>query len=198
MSASRLARWGGLAAMLGGVLWVFKGGAIMLTGEQPPVVFSAAQPLFAAGLVGLHARLGGRGGRLGRTGLLVAYVALLSALVALVGFTLVPAGWVPNEAMKGVSSVTEVLAGFGTFLSLVLLGIATLRVKAMPAPWRALPLVMGVGAVPLILVGGILLELVNERLVELPIVLLGLAWMLLGYSVLVVKGATVEAPVRVR
>ncbi len=196
MSASRLARWGGLAAMLGGVLWVFKGGAIMLTGEQPPVVFSAALPLFAAGLVGLHARLGGRGGRLGRTGLLVAYVALASALVALVGFTLVPAGWVPNEAMKGVSSVTEVLAGFGPFAGLVLLGIATLRVKAMPAPWSALPLVMGAGAVPLMLVGGIL-ELVNERLFELPIVLLGFAWVLLGYSVWSGRDKAIQQPARV-
>ena len=59
MSTSLLPRWGGLAAMLGGVMWVFKGGAIILTGEQPPVVFEAALPLFAAGLVGLHARLGG-------------------------------------------------------------------------------------------------------------------------------------------
>ncbi|MEJ7815291.1 MAG: hypothetical protein WKF53_08940 [Rubrobacter sp.] len=197
MSASRLARWGGLAAMLGGVMWVFKGGAIMLTGEQPPIVFEAALPLFAAGLVGLHARLGGRGGRLGKTGLLLAYAALASALVALVGLTLVPAGWVPNEDSVTLLTPFIVLAGFGPFVGLVLLGIVTLRVKAMPAPWSALPLVMGAGAVPLMLVGGIL-ELVNERLFEFPIVLLGFAWVLLGYSVLVVKGATVEAPVRVR
>jgi hypothetical protein len=42
------------------------------------------------------------------------------------------------------------------------------------------------------------LALISERLLEIPLVLVGLAWMLLGYSVLVVKGATVEAPVRVR
>ncbi len=197
MSASRLARWGGLAAMLGGVMWVFKGGAIMLTGEQPPVVFEAALPLFAAGLVGLHARQGGRGGRLGKTGLLLAYAALASALVALVGLTLVPAGWVPNEDSVTLLTPFIVLAGFGPFVGLVLLGIVTLRVKAMPAPWSALPLVMGVGAVPLMLVGGIL-ELVNERLFELPIVLLGFAWVLLGYWVLAVKGTTVQAPARVR
>ena len=198
MSASRLARWGGLAAMLGGVLWVFKGGAIMLTGEQPPVVFSAAQPLFAAGLVGLHARLGGRGGRLGKTGLLLAYAALSSALVALVGFTLAQARWVPNEDSVTLLTPFIVLAGFGPFVGLVLLGIATLRVEAMPAPWSALPLVMEAGAVPLMLLVGGILGLVNERLFELPIVLLGFAWVLLGYSVLVVKGAKVEAPVRVR
>ena len=42
------------------------------------------------------------------------------------------------------------------------------------------------------------LALVSERLLEIPIVLVGLAWMLLGYSVLVVKSATVQAPARVR
>ena len=196
MLASRLARWGGLAAMLGGVLWVFKGGAIILTGEQPPVVFEAALPLFAAGLVGLHARLGGRGGRLGRTGLLLAYAALASALVALVGLTLGPAGWVPNEESVTLLTPFIVLAGFGPFVGLVLLGIATLRVKAMPAPFSALPLVMGASAVPLMLMGGIL-ELVNERLVELPIVLLGFAWVLLGYSVWSEKDKVIQHPARV-
>ena len=196
MLASRLARWGGLAAMLGGVLWVFKGGAIILTGEQPPVVFEAALPLFAAGLVGLHARLGGRGGRLGRTGLLLAYAALASALVALVGLTSGPAGWVPNEESVTLLTPFIVLAAFGPFVGLVLLGIVTLRVKAMPAPWSALPLMMGAGAVPLMLVGGIL-ELVNERLFELPIVLLGFAWVLLGYSVWSGKDKVIQQPARV-
>ena len=196
MLASRLARGGGLAAMLGGVLWVFKGGAIILTGEQPPLLFEAAPPLFAAGLVGLHARLGGRGGRLGRTGLLLAYAALASALVALVGLTLGPAGWVPKEDSVTPLTPFIVLAGFGPFVGLVLLGIATLRVKAMPAPFSALPLVMGVGAVPLMLVGGVL-ELVSERLFELPIVLLGLAWVLLGYSVWSRKDKVIQHPARV-
>ena len=42
------------------------------------------------------------------------------------------------------------------------------------------------------------LALMNERLLEIPIVLVGLAWMLLGYSVLVVKETTVQAPARAR
>lgn len=197
MSASGLARWGGLAAMLGGVMWVLKGGAIMLTGEQPPILFEAALPLFAVGLVGLHARLGRRGGRLGKTGLLLAYAALVSALVALVGWTLAPAGWVPDEDSVTPLTPFIVLAGLGSFVGLVLLGIATLRAKVMPAPWSVLPLVMGAGAVPLMLVGGVL-ELVSERLFELPIVLLGLAWVLLGYSVWSGRDKANQQPARVR
>jgi hypothetical protein len=46
------------------------------------------------------------------------------------------------------------------------------------------------------LVGGVL-ELVNERLVELPIVLLGFAWVLLGYSVWSGKDKVIPQPARV-
>jgi hypothetical protein len=88
-------------------------------------------------------------------------------------------------------------AGIGPFLGLVLLGSATLRARVFRPPWSALPLATGLGGPLLILAGGAL-ALIGERLLEIPIVLVGLAWMLLGYSVLVVKGATVQAPVRVR
>jgi hypothetical protein len=56
---------------------------------------------------------------------------------------------------------------------------------------------MGLGG-PLLTLAGGGLALMNERLLEIPIVLVGLAWMLLGYSVLVVKGAMVQATARVR
>ena len=135
-------------------------------------------------------------GGLGRTGLLLAYAVLVSAIVVLVGSTLGPAGWVPNEESVTLLTPFIVLAGFGPFVGLVLLGIATLRVKAMPAPFSALPLLIGAGAVPLMLVGGTL-ELVDERLVELPIVLLGVAWVLLGYSVWSEKDKVIQHPARV-
>lgn len=181
MESSILIRLGGLAAMVGGLLWIAKGGAILLTGQQPPVVFKAALPLFAVGLLGLYARLGGRTGPLGKAGVLVACAALAAAAIVLVA-PLAP---------------FYVVAGFGPFLGLVLLGSAALKARVFPAPWSALPLAMGLGGPLLILAGGGL-ALISERLLEIPIVLVGLAWMLLGYSVLVVKGATVEAPARVR
>jgi hypothetical protein len=36
---------------------IVKGGVILLTGQQPPVVFKVAMPLFAVGLLELHVRL---------------------------------------------------------------------------------------------------------------------------------------------
>ena len=181
MSSSGLIRWGGLAAMVGGLMWVVKGGSILLTGQQPPVVFEAALLLFAVGLLGLHDRLEGRGGPLGKAGVLVAYAALAAAALVLVA---------PLPPFYAV-------AGFGPFLGLVLVGSASLQARVFPPPWSALPLAMGLGGPLLILAGGGL-ALMGERLLEIPIVLVGLAWMLLGYSVLVVKGAPVQAPARVR
>jgi hypothetical protein len=177
MASSALSRLGGVAAMAGGLMWVVKGGAILLTGQQPPVVFETAMPLFAVGLLGLHARLDGRGGPLGKAGVLVAYIALASAAIALMA---------PLAAFLAV-------AGFGPFLGLVLLGSATLQARVFLPPWSALPLALGLGGPLLILVGGVL-ALISERLLEIPIVLVGLAWMLLGYSLSVVKGMAVQAP----
>jgi len=181
MASSALIRIGGLAAMVGGLLWVVKGGAILLTGQQPPVVFEAALPLFALGLLGLHARLEGRGGPLGKAGVLVTYAALTAAVLVLVA---------PLPPLY-------VVAGFGLFLGLVLIGTATLQAGVFRPPWSALPLALGLGGPLLILAGGGL-ALMSERLLEVPIVLVGLAWMLLGYSVLAGEGTTVQAPARAR
>src|SRR4028118_2350585 len=123
MASSALIRVGGLAAMVGGLMWIVKGGSILITGQQPPVVFEAALPLFAVGLLGLHARLGGYGGPLGKAGVLVAYAALAAAALVLVA---------PLPPFY-------VLAGFGPFLGLVLLGSATLQVRIFPPPRGAAP-----------------------------------------------------------
>lgn len=181
MESSILIRLGGLAAVVGGLLWVVKGGAILLTGQQPPVVFEAALPLFAVGLLGLHARLEGCGGPLGKAGALVAYAALAAAALVFVA---------PLPPFYAV-------AGFGPFIGLVLVGSATLQAGTFSPPWSALPLATGLGG-PILLLAGGGLALMGERLLEIPIVVVGLAWMLLGYSVLVVKRAPVQAPARVR
>ena len=175
-----LMRWAGPAGMLGGALWVVKGGGVILTGDQPPT-FEPALFLFGVGLLGLYARLDGRGGRVGRAGGVMACMAVASAMVTAIAALVAPA-WMPD----GEGDITPLtpaitLAGLGTFLGLSLLGIATLRAKVLSPGWNALPLAMGVSAVPLMLIGGIL-EVFSDRLFELPIVLLGLAWMMLGYA----------------
>lgn len=166
--------------MVGGLMWVVKGGSILLTGQQPPVVFEAAMPLFAVGLLGLHARLDGRGGLLGKAGVLIARGLGLGR--------------------SRVDGTARTLLRHGGIRAFPRFGVTGER---HPTSQRLSPALerpatrYGAGGPLLILAGGGL-ALMSERLLEIPIVLIGLAWMLLGYSVLVVKGATVQAPIRVR
>lgn len=195
LSTRRLAHVGGIGALLGGLMWVVKGGTIMLTGEQPPIVLEAGMFFFALGLVGLEARLEGRGGRLAKVGLLVAYVSAVSVLISSITGIFAPS-LIPDEDSATILTPFIVLGGFGPFVGLVLMGVATLRVETTSTPWRVLPLAMGIGAIPLLIAGGVL-ALINERLFELPIVLLGLAWVVLGYSIWSGKGEMVRHTVRV-
>jgi len=163
--------------MIGGLMWIIKGASILLTGDQPPVVFEAAMPLFAIGVVGLGARLGGP---LGMAGGVVACVAAASSVVA-----------VSTELAPFIA-----IAGFGPFLGLILVGSAALQARVFPSPWNALPLAIGLGGPLLVLAGGGL-ALLNERLLEVPIVIIGLAWVILGYSVLLGRhGTSQEARLR--
>ncbi len=144
--------------MVGGALWVVKGGGILLTGEQFPAVFEAA----TLGLPGLYARFGQRVGTLGKADALVACAALASAALA-VAAPLAP-------LIAG--------AGFGPCLALALLGEVLGRNGIFPLVERS---AVGDGA------GRPLL-----------IVALGIAWMLLGYSVVAIReaGSPTSAPAR--
>ncbi len=91
-----LTRWGGLAAMLSGILFVVKGAAILVSDADPSFV-PPATLLFALGMVGLHARLQGSGGLLGTVGAVLAWVALAASAVNLIGLAFsVPAPGDPD------------------------------------------------------------------------------------------------------
>ncbi len=169
-----LTRWAGFAAALGGALWVVKGGAILVTGDQPEYIFEVAPLLFALGLVGLHARLEGHGSGSGRVGGALAWASLALALVSAVVYL------ATTDDEVFLLSATIPLTGLSILASLVLLGIAVRRVGALPGRWRSFPLSMGVAVLPLMVIGAIL-ETLDERLLELPLVVLGLAWVMLGW-----------------
>ena len=168
--SSALIRWGGVSTMLGGMMWVVKGGLIMLGVLDLGELLIVAQLLFAAGLIGLHSRLGGHGGLSGRIGGLLAYMA--AALSAVNAPYSVFAEDAPQTPFP--FNVTYATAALAIFVGLVLLGISVRRVEILPHRWRSLPLAIGVSALLPVWV----LALVH---LELPIVVLGLAWMLLGY-----------------
>jgi len=87
----------------------------------------------------------------------------------------------PSEDEVTLLTPFIAVAGVGTFVALIALGIAVRRTRALPPGYASLPLAMGLGAVPLLIIGAAL-ESVSERLFELPIALLGLGWIGLGIA----------------
>lgn len=170
-------RLGGLAAMLGGAMWVAKGGLIML-GFPDPNTLIAAELFLAFGLLGLHDRLGGRGALAGKIGGFLAYAAVALSLIN------APHSLI-SDRMTLPFNATYFVATLAVFLGLMFLGIAVLRTEALPSGWRYMPLILGLSALLPVWV----LAFVH---LELPIVALGLAWMLLGYVLLSRKDEVVR------
>jgi hypothetical protein len=141
-----------------------------------PNVFELAPLFFALAAVGLYVQLQGGGGRIALLGL---YAALVSGLLAMTDIALY-AGAV-RESTKDTFSPTT----FGSFLalitSLILLGIPHRELIRFSPDWRSLPLAIGILAIPPIAMRAAL-EALDPSLLELPIVVLGVTWVLLGWS----------------
>jgi hypothetical protein len=161
--------------LLGGVCWIIKAGLILLTNEQPPYLFEVAPLLIAIGLVALYARLIPAAGWMGRTGAILAILAFLSQLAALVYERLPNAHISDAEDFVFPYSVFVLIGTLGIIVGLILLGIETYRIGGLPAPWHRLPL----GAAIL----AIFFSLTVVWHLEIPILLIGGLWVLMGYKV---------------
>lgn len=175
----------GLAAIVGGLFWAVKAGAILLLNYQPPLIFEVAQILFVVGLIGLYIRLEGRSGRVGKAGVFIALLALAARLGATVYEFLPGAVISTDEQFIFPYSLFVFLGGVGSFIGLILLGVASIQAKMMPSPWNAVPLIAGLLSLPIAMTG--LLH------IEVPILLIGLAWIGVGYTIW--RSAGIEARV---
>ena len=195
MSSSNLIRWSGLAALLGGVLWVIVPVVFLISfGDQPEsvkaitstwtIVFAfdlLASVLIFLGLVGLYAR------QVEETGVL----GLIAFLIAFTGTAMMfSESWVLNFVVPMLAEATPELVGlavtalpgtlmvglmltFGLFgLGWLLFGLVSLQAGVLPR-----------GAAILLMVGAVLVTVLFLT-IELPFgfVVFGaaLAWM--GYA----------------
>jgi hypothetical protein len=155
---------GGLAAVAGGALWTVKSLSILLTGDQPPLVFELAPPLF--GLVVVALAVDRRHGSRASWALALGCVAVVAGSAAVLS-DLAGELWGPAIA----------LATIAVLVGLILLGMVSGRRPIGSVEWVALAI--GVMTVPALLVGGAL-SLIDERLLEVPLLLLAGMWIWLG------------------
>jgi hypothetical protein len=178
MRTANLIRWGALAALASGALWI-AGGILHLAYPQDPpgmlgymlnylgtAVFSAAYLGMLGGLVGLHAYQVDSYGRLGRAGFLLAFVGAALAFVGQATSGIFPQngtlGWLFSD--PGFGFQAGILL---TSLGLLLMGIATMRAGVLPR-WCGFGLIALVIFLALGAYGGF--------------VVAGLIWLALGYA----------------
>jgi hypothetical protein len=178
----RISQVSAIAAIIGGVLLLYKAVQILITGDQPPLAFEIAPVFFAIAMFGLLVRVVNPSGiRRSITGLLI-----VLALVAAVG------GLAIDDEGEGskyevISSLFDVISGLGPVVVLILLGLPIFRRRLWSPGWRYLPLGLGLGFIPALIVGAILESAFGERYLEIPLVVIGVAWILFAYPLLVRK-----------
>ena len=182
MSVSNQGRVSGGAAAIGGLCWLLKSGLILLTGEQPLLLFEVAPAFFAIAIVGLAGRVNGQSG-LARAGAMIAIAGGVAALLNSVREVFIAAtGMVLMEI-----ELISIAAGFGWLFGLLFVGISMWRRQTFSGRWRLLPVLLAVVPFPMIILLSIVGEAmglapaVGERLIEIPLLLLGLGWMALGW-----------------
>jgi hypothetical protein len=183
MSSSSLVRWGGLAAMVGGALFVV---SALLIASMPRGCIGdecALRPMRETGLAGamlmlalllvvvgavglvIRVRNAGRFGRLAKAGIVVAAVgAALPVIGGLVQGVLFDGDY-PLMPVFVIPGVLALVVGF------VLLGLAVLQARVLPR-WAAVLLVVGSLA---------MLGFNDQNAQVLMAIPNGIAWMAVGY-----------------
>jgi hypothetical protein len=188
--APSLVRWGALAALVSGALWIVGGLLHLVYPQDPPgalghflnylgtAIFSVAYLGVLGGLVGFHARQVWSYGSLGTAGFFLAFVGAALAFVGQATSAIFPEngalGWLFSDPSFGF--LARILL---TSLGLVLLGVATLRARVLPR-WCGVGLIALVVFAALGAFGGF--------------IVVGLIWLALGYALWTQPGASGAQP----
>ncbi len=185
MPASDLIRWGGLAGMGGGVLFIVYSllGAVTGKGDEPgplDLLAIVAYVLLVVGLVGFHALQQRSYGRIGRAGLYTTIAAFVLWEILLLGGLLGGGEGLEWLVVVGV---------LGTLVGEVLYGAATLQARVLPR-WCGILFII---LMPVTIFLGTVLPGAYS------IIWGGLVWLALGYGLWSHSGTAAEQqPSRVR
>ena len=167
-----------VGASIGGLSWIVKASMILATGSQPPLLFELAPIFFAVALYGLLIYVVDPTGSLR----IVAKAGIALVIAAAVGgLALGSDGPEGSGLRETLSSMFDVVSGFGILILLVGLGLPLMRRRLWDGCWRFLPLALGLGFIPALAVGTILEAAFGERYLEIPLMVMGGGWVLLGY-----------------
>lgn len=200
--SSSFIRWGGMAAMVGGVLWAltplrepFLGGRFPGHPVFRPynLVLVCIAVLLAVGLLAFHARYKGSYGRLGTAGVFIIFGGY-----ALLLFGSLPAVLFSPDGARGLIMGGQDLGFLGALVAgvgAILLGVALWRALAVPRAGALLLII----SLPIGLLGTIAISAMGfEDIAGLPLtVLYGGAWVLLGYQLRSEASTTVRQSSRV-
>lgn len=189
MPSSNLARWGGIAAVVAGlmfmVLAVFNPqglvGISSLPGPLSTGMFIVALLGQLAGIAGLHVLQRDRYGRLGAVGSSVFFVGIACWILLVVLPILF------DDLPVVLGAVLAVVGVLAPFIGIELLGAATLRTGMLPR-WFGVLLVVGL---PVAVLLGVVLGTPAGA------VAFGVFWVLVGYVLLSSGGTLVQRPPRV-
>lgn len=170
--------WLGLVGSVGGILWLIKGGIILAGGFQPPALFGLGALCFIIGLVGLskHIETGG----LRVLGVVMVVISLVSGVALVVIDTFFPQLIPTGNFYSFPGTLLFAVVTVSPFVALIAFGGSMMQAE-YPS-WRAVPLGMGLSLPALFFIGGIL-EAIYPPLLEIPFMLFGAAWVVLGYQV---------------
>lgn len=194
---SGVARWGGLAAMIGGALWavtplrdvVFGGGE---TPDHPVFrPYNAVWVLIAAllivGLVGLYSRHKETYGRLGKAGLILVFGGY-----ALILFGSIPAVFLGADRFDGLIRAGQDLGFLGALvaaLGAIFLGINLWRTQAVPRTGALLLIItLPVGLPGIIVIQSIGFVSIAGLAMTVPY---GIAWVILGNHLSSIAGESI-------
>jgi hypothetical protein len=173
MKRQAFIRIGAAALTVAGLSWCVKAATIIITGYQPPLTFELGQLLFPVGIIGISLTCY-RPHRLEKTARALAILSLVGVLLGLL-YSLVPGAQIStSEDFVFPYSLFILIGSVGGFVALLLIGIAILRTENDWNRWRRVPVIVALIPLPLIATGAIHFEL--------PIFLIGSAWLLLGYA----------------